>query len=58
MHRLLKQLASIAVLLIGLYMMINNWGPVNPPMLSGVAFTLLGAMHTYKVFFCCKNMKK
>ena len=57
MHKVFKQLASVAVLLIGVYMLYMNWGPLNPPMLSGIAFTLLGAMHTHKVFFCCK-MKK
>ena len=55
---LLKQIASVAVLVIGVYMLYTNWGPVSAPMLSGVAFTLLGAMHTHKAFFCCKGMKK
>ncbi len=55
---ILKKIASIAVLLIGLYMLITYWGAVSPPMLSGVAFTLLGAMQTHKVFVCCKGKSK
>lgn len=58
MHMLFKQAASIAVLVIGLYLLFNNWGPVTPPLLSGVAFALLGVMHTHKAFFCCSMKKK
>ena len=31
-----------AVGLIGLYMVITYWGPITPPLLSGIAFILVG----------------
>lgn len=51
----LKKLISIAVLGIGLYMVGSYWGPVSPPLLSGIAFSLLGIMNVHRAFACCKN---
>jgi len=37
-----KTIASLVVLGIGIYMIVKYWGPITPPFLSGIAFTLLG----------------
>ncbi len=41
----LMQLSSALVLAIGVYMIITSWGGITPPMLSGIAFTLIGIKH-------------
>ena len=52
--KLVKQLVAVVVLAIGLYMLYMNYGGglTTPPVLSGLAFTLLGGLHTYKAFAC------
>ena len=45
MVRYIERLAHIIVLVIGMYMLItfSGGGLMTPPVLSGIAFTLLGA---------------
>lgn len=56
--KVVKQVISVAVLAIGLYTLYNTWGPVSDAMLTALAITLLGGLHTYKSFMCCSSMKK
>ncbi|MBL7056280.1 hypothetical protein ISS07_05175 [Candidatus Woesearchaeota archaeon] len=41
MHKVM----SGVVVLIGLYMIVTSLGPISPPLLSGIAFVLIGARH-------------
>jgi hypothetical protein len=42
MRFLIKRIFSLAVLIIGIFMVIRYAGYVLPPLLSGIAFVLIG----------------
>lgn len=46
-----NMLLNAIVLLIGLYMVVTNWGGITPPMLSGIAFVAIGIKN-------CELLKK